>query len=405
MIRSSKITLNFTNNQKIESIQVFRDEYILVVRKFVDILWNEEEVSPLLPSSITKQVDTWLSARMLQCAGKQASGIVRGTKKKQEKRKHKIESFLAQGQKAKTDKLQKIYDSTTVTKPDITEVNPELDSRFVKIDLNNKTTFDGWITLTSIGNKLKIQIPFKRHKHLNKLLKQGKLKLGVRLGKNDITLIVELPDADKRVVGSVIGIDVGQKSILSCSNGQQINQDKDNHTYESICDRLSRKKKGSKSFARTQKHRTNFINWAINQIQFNGIKRVNLEKIKHLRKGRRTSASLRHWNYAELFDRLEQKLETSGVLMSNVNPAFTSQRCSKCGWVEEGNRKGKVFCCQKCGYTADADFNASTNISLDLEVLPFKSKLQKAKGFFWNIVNQEPIVPDTLKPETSNTLQ
>ena len=62
------------------------------------------------------------------------------------------------------------------SKPNINEVEPVLDSRFVNIDLNNETTFDGWITLSSLGNKLKIQIPFNKHKHFNKLNQIGKIK-------------------------------------------------------------------------------------------------------------------------------------------------------------------------------------------------------------------------------------
>jgi hypothetical protein len=38
---------------------------------------------------------------------------------------------------------------------------------FVKFDFNNKTSFDAWITLSSLGNKLKICIPLNKSKHFN----------------------------------------------------------------------------------------------------------------------------------------------------------------------------------------------------------------------------------------------
>jgi len=65
-----------------------------------------------------------------------------------------------------------------------------------------------------------------------------------------------------------------------------------------------------------------------------------------------------------------------------------------CGWVSKINRKGKRFCCGKCGYTADADINASVNISLNLPEVTKEDKqlYYGKKGFYWNIVGHEPIV-------------
>jgi putative transposase len=54
---------------------------------------------------------------------------------------------------------------------------------------------------------------------------------------------------------------------------------------------------------------------------------------------------------------------TSPVELILVNPAFTSQRCAGCGHTAATNRKSQaVFVCGACGYTANADVNAATNI-------------------------------------------
>ncbi|WP_423782917.1 zinc ribbon domain-containing protein [Ferrimicrobium acidiphilum] len=46
-----------------------------------------------------------------------------------------------------------------------------------------------------------------------------------------------------------------------------------------------------------------------------------------------------------------------------INPAYTSLRCSKCGYTEQKNRKNQaIFCCLACGYTDNADVNAAKNI-------------------------------------------
>jgi len=101
------------------------------------------------------------------------------------------------------------------------------------------------------------------------------------------------------------------------------------------------------------------------------------------------------WNYKELFDILDGKAAYAGVQIRLLNPSYTSQRCSECGWTWKGNRKGKTFRCAKCGFTHDADLNASLNLSLNLVELPPKIHLKHPSraGFYWKVSGQEPIVP------------
>ncbi|MFE4424497.1 RNA-guided endonuclease InsQ/TnpB family protein [Streptomyces sp. NPDC056817] len=54
----------------------------------------------------------------------------------------------------------------------------------------------------------------------------------------------------------------------------------------------------------------------------------------------------------------------TGTRVVKVNPAYTSQRCSACGFVTEGNRESQaVFRCKApgCGYRDHADVNAAKN--------------------------------------------
>ncbi|MFC4049434.1 zinc ribbon domain-containing protein [Actinomadura syzygii] len=44
--------------------------------------------------------------------------------------------------------------------------------------------------------------------------------------------------------------------------------------------------------------------------------------------------------------------------------ARTSLRCSACGWIEKKSRKSQAdFECVSCGFTCNADHNASINIA------------------------------------------
>lgn len=408
MIRSTKITLKYSNQGKRETLSSFVDEYKRVTSIFVDLLWDIERISSKLDNSLTSQItDSWLTARAIQAAGKQASGIVRGTRKKQNQTIWKINDFKSKGEFKKARKLQVYFDKKQVSKPSLDNVQPELDSRFCDISLDkNKTSFEGWIKLRCLGNKLKIDIPFQRHKHLNEMLNKGNIKAGIRLSKKNITLMFELPEIMKRAEGSVIGIDIGILTTFSMSNGQVINTGNHGWSYNTICEKLSRQTKGSKNFEQTIKHRSNYIREMVNKIDLTGIKQVNRENIKGLRDGRNTSRKLKHFNYAEIFEVLDNKFYEEGVLLNKVSPTYTSQRCSACGWVRKANRKGKYFKCDKCSFEHDADLNAALNIASNLPRITKEERLKQKNraGFYWLVLDEEFIVPHIQKDDLNCVL-
>ena len=60
---------------------------------------------------------------------------------------------------------------------------------------------------------------------------------------------------------------------------------------------------------------------------------------------------------------LSYKLERIGGELLLVDPRYTSQECSKCHHIEEGNRKSQAeFVCLRCGHEENADVNAAKNI-------------------------------------------
>ena len=59
---------------------------------------------------------------------------------------------------------------------------------------------------------------------------------------------------------------------------------------------------------------------------------------------------------------LESYLGERGIV-HKINPAYTSQTCNRCGYVDAGNRISQaVFRCQMCEYLIHADVNAAWNI-------------------------------------------
>ena len=81
-----------------------------------------------------------------------------------------------------------------------------------------------------------------------------------------------------------------------------------------------------------------------------------------LRKPQR--ATLHSWAFAQLGSFLAYKAKQGGVAFVEVDPAYTSQMCSACGWVDKRNRKSQaVFECGRCDFVGHADHNAAINIA------------------------------------------
>jgi putative transposase len=61
---------------------------------------------------------------------------------------------------------------------------------------------------------------------------------------------------------------------------------------------------------------------------------------------------------------LERLQELYGIEITEINPAYTSQECSSCGYIDKKNRKNtQEFECKACGNKINAQVNGAKNIS------------------------------------------
>src|SRR5271166_4785 len=76
-------------------------------------------------------------------------------------------------------------------------------------------------------------------------------------------------------------------------------------------------------------------------------------------------AMLHTWAFAQFGRFLTYKARVAGVALVQVDPAHTSQTCSRCGHVDKRNRRSQSkFECGQCGFVGHADHNAAVNIAV-----------------------------------------
>ena len=70
------------------------------------------------------------------------------------------------------------------------------------------------------------------------------------------------------------------------------------------------------------------------------------------------------WSFHDLGTKLKYKAVRAGSQVIEVNPAYTSQTCPKCGFVHKLNRdkKNHTFQCRTCGYRSNDDRIAAMNL-------------------------------------------
>lgn len=90
---------------------------------------------------------------------------------------------------------------------------------------------------------------------------------------------------------------------------------------------------------------------------------IQMEKLTGITKDK--DPFLKNWSYFDLQTKIEYKAKEQGIKVVYIDPAYTSQRCSKCGHIHKESRPEQArFKCIECGFEANADYNASQNIAI-----------------------------------------
>jgi putative transposase len=178
--------------------------------------------------------------------------------------------------------------------------------------------------------------------------------------------------------GTVLGVDLGLENIAVTSTGAFWSGGYLNHRrreYERVRGELQRA--DTESAHRTMKgvgeRESRWANDYLHRLSKAIVKEADdhscsgivFEDLTGIRDRLPDAKQYHVWAFRRLYQYVEYKAAERGIECVQVDPRFTSQRCSRCGATSRENRTEQAtFHCEDCGYENHADYNAAKNVGM-----------------------------------------
>jgi len=364
------LKLSDGNAGKLAQLDAVAVEYLRVVQADIDWLIAHEVKEPDKYADLP-DLTTPLSARWQRCAWQQACGTV-----------------------------QSWYANERTNPPVLHGSCIQGNANVIVLEPSETPRFDFWLRISTLNAGAPVRIPLKFYSKARQAIADfPKLCTGVTLTKRSdqwyATLVVERKTA-KPATTTVVGVDIGMKRIVATSEGKSYGEVSAalRHRTERATAKRRRKQKLNRCLKRKGKPEVDLSDHKAQAFARNEIGRalntllddlppaaaVALERLA-VKDMRFKSRMMNRWLSAAQLgytrDKLKFKLDERGIRYRSVQPAYTSQQCSRCGYVDPQNRPSQArFKCLACGFESNADWNASLNIAErfgddELNRLPF----------------------------------
>jgi putative transposase len=213
-----------------------------------------------------------------------------------------------------------------------------------------------------------------------------KLKTATIIKKTDgyyVTIVVEdksIPEFEPNTIptlNNTLGIDMGLKDFLICSDGDRVEIQQHYRKTQRLLKRkqkaVSRRKKGSRNRAKAVKKlakthlkvankRKDFHDktaaFIVSKAEVIAHEKLNIKGLAQTK----LAKSILDAGWGQFLEILKRKAEKAGVVVIKVKPHGTSQDCSNCGIKVPKQLKDRIHSCPNCGIELCRDLNSSLNI-------------------------------------------
>jgi len=339
MIRTVKLSLKYATPGKLRALRAVLDRYEVLVNKYIRHIW--ESGGGLDTSTYYSCESAYLSRRYHTRALNQAMAICKATRA----------GARATGNQASCP----AFSGAAKLSDAVVQIQPA----------KSGSAFDYMLKVSTLRKGRPIYLPTKGTRVLSKWLARpgAVLRGSCGLTRDSVYAYVELPDLPPKTEGRALAVDVGLHKMLVDSDGRRYGEN-----FREIVRKVGRKSPGSRSKLRARRERDNLIARVVNELPWDEINVLVVEKLANLKKGKKPNRSrnfrkaLAPWTYAYVLDRIKMKAKEHRVLVVETSPAYTSQTCPKCGHVARSNRAKEEFKCCRCGHADDADHVGAQNI-------------------------------------------
>ena len=292
--------------------------------------------------------------------------------------------------------------------PNLKNINMMLNTKVYKLEKSDTKEFKYWFKLFTGVRAQYIYIPLYENtlyeKEYTKCINNsGKLNNSIQINFIDnkldnVVFMLETPNAKsfKDITDEdKLAIDIGLRTLLTTNCGDMYSQrfiDKLKEYDDRITKlvkELTRRNKNyklnsNKRYKKLQRKLKEFIKNEVNRVINNLFKTHNPKEIimenlnfQNCSLSKKMNRLLSNFGLGVINTKLQSLKDSLGIKITKVNPAYTSQECSSCGYVDHRNRNNEKFCCKNCHNKMHADINSTKNIfrrSKDTRITTFTPK-------------------------------
>lgn len=276
-------------------------------------------------------------------------------------------------------------------RPDLSRISMRLDHRAACLAAPTKATQGGkvgwWVNLSTMETGKKISVPLLTYDYHAK--RPGRVTNGVQVnldreGRLTFGVVTDMGEACAKSRAEyagygVLALDFGLSTLFATSEGQLLGQGwlRRLRRYDALLtliaasqQRAGKKPRESKRYRALVEDVRGFLRTEVGRVLNRLVeqgrpKELVLERLdfRNPDLSRRLNAILRNCGRSIIQAKLADLEDRFGITSTEVNPAYSSQECNACGYVDKRNRRSQSrFQCLWCGHTKHADLNAAPNI-------------------------------------------